>query len=359
MNDQYDVALVGGGTGGHITPLISVAKKLLQDNPKISLCYFAPENISSLDQLGIDNFSVTTEKLRRYFALNNLLLPFKVAKGIRQATDILKKHRPKIIFAKGGYAVLPVVYAAARLRIPVVAHESDIVPGLTTRRIIPKVEVLAVGFPKNRYFKKYQSKIVYTGIPLDEKFSNKSAFPKEKHLLVFGGSQGARLINQLIWDQLNNILKACTVTHIVGPGNVDFAKEAVSRILPEYKNKYEYLGYSENIAEEIAKAQLVVTRAGATSLFEIAASRRAAIVIPLSTAASDHQAKNAEYFESGGGVIVLNEKTIDSHNLSELIVRLLTDSKKLEIMGGKNQDHTLSNSTEIIAKLIATKAGIK
>jgi len=279
-------------------------------------------------------YAITTGKLRRYFSWQNFFDFFKTIKGIFEAAKILKKEKPDLVFAKGGYVSVPVAIAAWRRKIPVIIHESDSTPGLATKIISRFAKKICVSFEKN--LKEFsEEKVIFTGNPIrkeilegdSEKGLNFTKLNKKKAIiLIMGGSTGAMTINKVIQEALPEILKVCQIIHITGAGKeieVDKKNELI-------KNNYrQYSFIDEELKDIYAITDLIITRASANVLSEIAAVGKAAIIIPHQYSPSKHQLKNAQEFENKNAGILLEEKDLSGEKLIETVKNLLEDKEKL------------------------------
>lgn len=258
---------------------------------------------------GITFRGVLCGKLRRYFSFKNFVDGFKIPVGIVQAYRILKKFKPKVVFSKGGFVSVPVCLAAYKLKIPIIIHESDAVPGLANKIIFRFAEKICVSFKDSiKHLKKYEKKAYFTGNPVRKsillgdiakglKFTSLDKF--RPVILIMGGSQGARQINELVRANIDELIKKFQIVHIRGRGNLD-----ISLHKPGYV-QYEYI--EEQLPDLYAISELIVSRGGANSLFEIAILKKKAVVIPLSTEASrGEQVANAQLLASKLGWTILD-----------------------------------------------------
>lgn len=319
------IVLTGGGTSGHVTPNIALLPGLKENGWQIS--YAGSKNgieKQLIENEGISYYSISTGKLRRYFDLKNFTDAFRVVDGFRQAFLLLGRLKPGVVFSKGGFVSCPVVWAAWCKRIPVVIHESDMTPGLTNKLSMPFARKVCYTFPESERFIP-REKAVFTGIPIREsllggdKAQGKKlcAFKNAKPVvLVIGGSQGSEAINKAVRAALHTLLESFQICHICGKGNVK----------PEFSgiNGYCQFEYVNNeLAHLFASADIIVSRAGATSLFEILALQKPALLIPLSRAASrGDQILNAGSFEKQGFSKVLPEEKLDAAALLQCISQL-------------------------------------
>ena len=312
------IVLTGGGTAGHVTPNIALIPALLEKGYEISYIgsYDGMER-KLIEDYKIPYYGIATGKFRRYFDPKNFTDPFRVIKGIGEARKILKEIDPDIVFSKGGFVAVPVVRGAYHLHIPVISHESDMTPGLANKICLPMAKVICCNFPET--LKNLpEGKAVLTGTPIRAELMRGSrekglaftGFSGEKPvIMVTGGSLGAMAVNTAIREALPELLVRYDVVHLCGKGKLD--ESLVGR--PGYV-QYEYI--KEEMADLFAMADLVISRAGANAICEIASLRKPNLLIPLSTAGSrGDQILNAGSFEKNGYSKVLMEKDMDTDTL--------------------------------------------
>jgi UDP-N-acetylglucosamine--N-acetylmuramyl-(pentapeptide) pyrophosphoryl-undecaprenol N-acetylglucosamine transferase len=332
------IVLTGGGSGGHLTPLVAVAKKIREKVPEVEFMFIGPDGKLEADIIGRENIpirNIMTGKLRRYFSLKNIVDFFRIPLGIAKSLWLLLFFMPDAIFSKGGAASFPVVVAGWMYRIPILTHESDSNPGLANSMIGKFSNRVAVAYPEaEKYFPAAQ--VVLTGNPLSDKISGGDAnrarktfslTESKKVIYVTGGSQGAKSINERILHVLPELLHKYQVIHQTG--EYDF--ENVVRVAGELGFKAGREGYypiafiKENIEDVFAVADLVISRSSATTISEIAANKKPAILIPLETSASDHQRMNAYSLARIGGCVVMEENNMGEHMLMEKIDQIMND----------------------------------
>ena len=336
------IVVTGGGTAGHIMPHIVLKPHLDKHFGKV--VYIGSKNGMEKDIVkkhgGFEFYEIETVKLDRSKILKNLLIPFKFLKGKKQAKKILKHVRPAIVFSKGGYVALPVVSAAKSLKIPIVAHESDLSMGLANRLSKNKCSCICTTFEQTA--KHIGKKGVYTGSPISIKINNIQKPDTNKPiLLVTGGSLGSRAINQVVWNSINELCKTFYVIHQVGKGNIN----------PNIKNaNYKQIEFAGDLASLIKQADIVVSRAGSNTIFELATYHKPMLLIPLPKGASrGDQVDNAKYFESLGYAKVLLQEHLNTQSLVTELNTLLTNKQKY-ISTLKNAN--LPNGTEKILNMI-------
>ena len=349
---KYKIIMTGGGTAGHVTPNLALIPKL-RDND------FEIKYIGSKD--GIENeiitqndipfFGISCGKLRRYFDVKNFTDPFKIIKGIAQALMILSKEKPDVIFSKGGFVAVPVVIAASIKKIPVIAHESDMTPGLANKLSAPFCSKLCVTFRESLNFVK-DSKGVLTGSPIRKEIlqgdKNKGkiacGFNDNKEILfIMGGSLGSKLINDEVRKNLEVLLKEFNIIHICGKGNID---ETLKN-----KNGYKQFEYvSEELPDFMNAADYIISRAGANSIFEFLALKKPTLLIPLSKKASrGDQILNSKSFKKEGYSLMLEEEEITEGVLYNKILEL--KERKEELIGNMERSQA-QNSVEGIIQVL-------
>ncbi len=307
------IVLTGGGTAGHVTPNIALLPALQEAGYEVSYVgsYDGIEK-KLIGDFDIPYQGISTGKFRRYLDLKNFTDPFRVIKGYTEAKKYLKQVKPYVVFSKGGFVSVPVVRAAAALKIPCILHESDMTPGLANKLCIPVATKICCNFPETmEYLPK--EKAVLTGSPIRKELAqgNKLAgldmcgFTANKPvIMVIGGSLGAANVNKAVRSILPALLEKFQVVHICG-------KDKVDNLLlntPGYK-QFEYL--KAELKDMFAMADLVISRAGANAICEILALQKPNILIPLPAASSrGDQLLNAKSFEEQGFSMVLQEDDI-------------------------------------------------
>lgn len=332
VNLHMKIVLTGGGTAGHVTPHLAIIPKLLADGHEIH--YIGTETgieagiIGALD--GVKYYAIPAGKLRRYHDWQNITDIGRTFKGLRESVRILREVKPSIVFSKGGYVGLPVVVASARLGIPALIHESDMTSGLANRLCLPFAKALLCTFPET--VEAAGKKGLYVGAPIrdellkgDRRRGLKTfGFDESKPvLLVMGGSTGAQAINRALNSIMDELIDCFQVLHICGAGNMT----ALNERLPGYV-QVEYL--NEEMADALACADVVVSRAGSNSICELLALRKPALLIPYPTSASrGDQEVNAASFERRGFSRVLEQRDMTGQTLLKKIVEVYHDRGEL------------------------------
>lgn len=347
------IVFTGGGTGGHFYPMIAVVQKVNQiiDREHIigaKLYYFSdgPYDKEMLVENQLLYEEIKSGKMRVYFSLRNFADIFKIFFGAINATFKMFSIYPDVVFGKGGYASFPTILAARILRIPVLIHESDSVPGRVNLWAGHFAKKIAVSFAKTAaYFPK--KKVAWTGQPIRSEIENKSSrkealdyFKLEEKMpviVILGGSQGAELINNIVLDALPTLIKNYQIIHQTGIKNFKTVSGQAGIILTEGKQKIKYLPYpflnSLQIKMAAGAATIIVSRAGASALFEIASWNVPSIIIPITRSNGNHQRNNAFDYARAGACSVIEEANMTANILISEIERITNnqgDYKKME-----------------------------
>lgn len=317
--------LTGGGTAGHVVPQMALIQHIQTTHPEAVLCYVGSQygiEKQLINTLNIPYYSIVTGKWRRYLSWRNLLIPFQIIIGLGQSIRICLHFKPTIVFSKGGFVALPIVFAAWVLRIPLVVHESDVVPGLANRVSFPLASQICYSFKipsKTRYL----HKTAITGLPIRKeltqgdpqkgleflKFNNKKPI-----LLVWGGSLGAVTINDSVKRLLPCLRQQFQIVHLCGPQKLPMVTNDMGG--------YRTIEYLETLplSHVLACADLVISRAGATAIYELLVLHKPHILCPLSTQASrGEQIHNAQYLDSLGLSTVVYPKDFNDVYLLETV----------------------------------------
>ena len=284
------IIFTGGGTGGHIMPNLAIMEELKN---KFNIAYIGSKNGMEKDIVkNVPYFEITTCKLKRSLDISNLLIPFKLIKGYFDAKKILKKERPNLVFSKGGYVSVPVIFACKSLKIPVVSHESDYTLGLANKLTSKIAKAVCTSFEDTA---KMLKNGVYTGSPIRKELlnGNKNNIKNNLNLkqnlptlLVVGGSLGSKTINDIIEKQKYKLLKKFNIVHITGKNNKT-----------ESDKNYNAIEYTNQIGDLYDLADVVITRGGSNVLFELLALKKPMLIIPLEKGSRGDQVLNASIFE--------------------------------------------------------------
>ncbi len=365
------IVLTGGGTGGHFYPLIAVAEALheVQKETKLvdlQIYYLAdqPYNEGLLFDNGIIFKKISAGKMRRYFSLLNVFDFFKTIWGVFGTFFTMYSIYPDVVFSKGGYVSYPVLFAARFLRIPVIIHESDTVPGRTNAWAASFAERIAVSYPEAvtaAAFAKYKAKVAYTGqpvrkeimLPLDrgaDEFLQLE--PNVPVILILGGSQGSSLINEVILDALPRLIENYQIIHQTGKRNIDYVRRTSEVVLrpSRHKTRYRAFEYLNDLAMRMSAgaADLVISRAGST-IFELALWGKPSIIIPIGDSQGDHQRQNAFSYARAGACEVIEESNLSPNILESEIHRLTSLPEQLKKMSASAHSFSRLDAAHTIA----------
>lgn len=366
------VVFTGGGTGGHVFPLVSVIRNLKDQHPsnrKLNLFYVAPKD--SIPDFNFTEEGLTTKyilagKLRRYIdpvsILLNIIDIIKIPIGIIQSIIHLFIISPDMIFSKGGYGSVPVAIAGWIMRVPVILHESDATPGLANKIVAKFAAEVFVAFQQTEGINPGKKFVI--GNPIRKELLSGSPNGAKKRfdlaggkpiVLVLGGSQGSQRINDTILAILPQMLDNFEVIHQCGRKNIKQVKDESSALLPEAKEKFyhPFSFFSEKeLGDAYLIADLIVSRAGAGTIFEVLANHKPSILIPLPEAAQNHQAENAYRVSRMGAGIVMEEENLTPHFFLERIKSLFSSSSELEEMKENTKKFSKPEAGRILASYI-------
>ena len=320
------IVFTGGGTAGHIMPNVAIIQEL--KNYEI---YYLGTNGMEKDIISkiknVKYIEIPSVKFIRSFTLKNLLIPFKLIKSIKTCKKILKNINPDIIFSKGGYVSIPVCLAGAKLNIPTLTHESDLTVGLANKIIASKCKYLCCSFEETS--KKYGRNSIYTGSPIRKSilngnkniiFTRYNISHTKPIILIVGGSLGAKAINEAIWQNISILTKNYYIFHIVGKNNINST-------LNKQKDYYQ-IEFTTDIENYFDCADVVISRAGSNTIFELLTLSKPMILIPLPLDSSrGDQILNAQNFEKNGFAKVLRQENINTNTLLQSIKYTLKNSQ--------------------------------
>jgi len=338
--------LTGGGTGGHLFPAVATAEELQRQLPDSEILFVGTRrkmDTHTLSQYGFNSESIISYGLKGKNVRSLIKAVATLPLSYVQAVKIIKRFRPDLIMGVGGYVTGPVVVAGKTCGIPTLIHEQNSIPGLANRKLGKIVDRVCLSLPGSEISFPF-GKIVQTGNPIRKNILDLLAEEKmEKRadkltLLVLGGSQGAEMVNRLVLEAfLLKEYKLSSRMHLIHQtGEKDASKVAAA--YAEAGINAEVRSFFEKMDEVYAQSDLLVTRAGATTLSEIAVLGKPAILIPYPYAADDHQTKNGEYYVQGGGALLYQEKDLSGTVLAECIDGLIGDSEKRANMGKAMRD---------------------
>lgn len=338
------IFLVGGGTGGPTAPVLAVAEAILRKNPKVKLYFLATKNgidrtLADASGLPMTFLRVPAGKWRRYFSVLNFFDIFKIVGGIFVSFYFIKKYKPDLVFGAGSFVQVPVVLAAWLAGVPSVIHQQDFGILLSTRLATPFADAVTVSFADSaKYFaegsgmfrQKRKSKVFYTGNPVRPAVLNGDAEEAKKifglvadypTLLVLGGAGGAGVINDLVADALPQLSRYVQIIHVTG-GKTDYVLKAAERYHP-----FDFL--THNLKHAYAAADIVLSRAGLSTISELSRLAKPAILVPLP---GSHQISNAKYLALNRAALCIPQSYMTADFVVQLVRKLLWDKKTLDMM---------------------------
>lgn len=365
------ILFTGGGTGGHILPLIAIVREIRRIYPHtkqvvggsfstnnngsgvgvntkkdLEFYYLGPKDEFSFILLSQEDFilkNIISGKIRRYFSFENFIdIGLKIPFGFLQSIFFMIAKRPDLVFSKGGSGSIAVTSAARLLRIPVFIHESDVVPGLSNQTTAKWAKRIYISFPKTEYFDAESTTLIGNPIRKEILEGDKQEAAAIFNLtfskpvfLIMGGSQGAEKINDFILLVLNKLLKDFEIIHVTGTQNFNSISAESKVVIDENLNRYYHpVGFldEEKLKHAYRAADIVISRSGAGSIFEIAAIGKPSVLIPLPSAAGNHQSKNAYAYAENGAAMVIEQENLTPNFFIENIELLFIHPEKLESM---------------------------
>lgn len=347
------VAYAGGGSGGHITPVLSVARAMGTLDPTATAFFFVTDE--GLERGVVERAGHPRERVAaaRVARRSYLRFPFVLLRGILQAREALLRRRPDVVVGGGGFVTVPVLLAARLCGIPSVLLEQNTVPGRSNRLLSRVARFVVTAFPETEGF----AEGVVTrclGNPLRfcrEDFSRGRS--RGFHLLATGGGQGARVINEALADGYEALLAGGVerITHVCGSLDRDRLAARAAR----HGERVDLQAYVDDMGPLLASADLVISRAGATTLAELAELGRPAVLVPIPNSVYDHQRKNAALFERRGGALTLEQGKLSAESLVSLVLALRGDSRRLEDMSAALDALRRPRAAEEIARVLLSE----
>jgi UDP-N-acetylglucosamine--N-acetylmuramyl-(pentapeptide) pyrophosphoryl-undecaprenol N-acetylglucosamine transferase len=353
------VLIAGGGTGGHIIPALAVARELVARHCAEVLFVGTARGMESrlVPAAGFGLRLIEVGQLKNVSLMTRLHTLMDLPRSIFACRRLIREFKPGVVFGVGGYASGPGMAAALWTHVPAMAFEPNAMPGLANRLVGKRVQAAAVNFPTAA---KWFAHCEVTGIPVrPEFFSLEPPASAAPHLLIFGGSQGARIFNTHLPEIIAALLNAVpglTVLHQSGARNLDstLAAYAATNADPA---RWRVEPFLDDMPARFAEAHLVMARSGASSVAELAAAGKPSLLVPFAAAADEHQKRNAEAMVDAGAAVMLEEPDLGvSGRLLEALSNLLTNPQKLSVMGAAARTQAHSDAAERIADRLAALA---
>jgi UDP-N-acetylglucosamine--N-acetylmuramyl-(pentapeptide) pyrophosphoryl-undecaprenol N-acetylglucosamine transferase len=339
------VLLSGGGTAGHINPALAIAEKIRMEIPDAEIAFVGtPRGMENrlVEKAGYKIYHVDVKGFQRKLTLKNLSTAWKAVTSPLRAGKIIKEFKPDIVIGTGGYVSWPVVKAASSRKIPTLIHEQNAQAGVTTRMLSAVCDKVMISFEATRSQLRAKSEnIILTGNPVrpelfrvnKEAERSRLSIPDAHYIVSCGGSLGARAINEAMLTLVKNkslSSKGVFLTHAVGSYEWERRQGEISSL--EKDSYTEVCEYIYDMPSRMCAADLVICRAGAITLAELAVLGKPAILIPSPYVTDNHQYKNAKVVENGGAAVVIEEKDLTPELLEKMVFEILSDSKRLEQM---------------------------
>ena len=354
------ILIAGGGTGGHVIPALAVARELEHRHGAETLFVGTARGmeIRLVPEAGFRLRLIDVGPLNRVSLATRVKTLLSLPRSIAECKRLIREFQPSVVFGVGGYASGPAMAAALQLKIPTMVFEPNAMPGLTNRLVGKRVQAAAVNFPSAE---EWFNNCEVTGIPVRPAFFNLDPPPgtDRPHLLVFGGSQGARLFNTRmprIICHLLEIVPGLTVLHQSGVRNVVQTEDAY-RASGADPARWEVRPFLDDMPAQFGRAHLVMARSGASTVAELAAAGKPALLVPFAAAADQHQRRNAEAMVMAGAAVMLQEAELDlPGKLADALWGLLTAPQRLMRMAAAARTQAHPEAAERIADLLASLA---
>lgn len=359
------ILISGGGTGGHINPGLAIADYFKEKQPDCEILFVGTERgleHELVPKAGYNIKYIEVAGFRRKLSFDTLVTVKKMFKGYYQSRRILKEFRPDAVIGTGGYVCGPVLYAASKMKIKTFVHEQNVVPGVTVKLLAKSSDVIFTSFSDTD---KYMdpAKLVLSGNPVSPSIFDadrdearaKMGLDSRPVILAYGGSLGATMVNDAVCEYLEKTISGGKYQFIFATGKREYdrVKEKLGDIASN--PDLQLLPYIYNMAECMAASDLVISRAGAMTVSEIAVMGKPSVLIPSPNVAHNHQEFNARSLEKRGAAAVVLEKDLSFEVLSNKIDELLYNPDKIRIMSENSKSAGIVNATEIIYKTVMEK----
>lgn len=357
------IVLTGGGTGGHIYPALAVGRQLQQEDSRTELLYIGTsKGLESriVPEAGLRFEAVEISGFRRKLSMDNVRTVLRFFQGVRRSKELLREFKPDVVVGTGGYVCGPVVYAAAKLGIPTLVHEQNVVPGLTNKFLARYADCVAVSFESSMPHFGKAKRTIYAGNPCaspvvkanrGKGYASLGVPEGSRIVLVVGGSRGAKAINDAMVELAPLALRSKTTHFVFVTGESYFERTSalIKEQVPGVSNQLHVLPYVHNMPEVLAASSLVVGRAGASSLAELTALGLPSILIPSPNVTNNHQEANARSLVDAGAAEMVLEHELSGELLLERIDAILQDSSRLLRMKEASRKLGMPGSAGIIA----------
>lgn len=362
------ILFTGGGTGGHVNPALAIAETVKKHDPKCEIAFVGtPNGIENklVPKAGYKLHHINIQGLKRKLTLQNIKTLYLTVTSVSKAKKLLKAEKPDAVVGTGGYVCYPLVKAAAKLKIPTAVHESNAIPGVAIKMLAPYVDVIFTDFEKTREYinEEHRHKIMHVGNPYfenGEKYDYENARRElaiggsfKYSLLVYGGSLGAANINANVTKWAQKYLKThndIKLTHATGTAGYEDTKKAYISNGFENDTAVEVLEYIYDMPRRMAAADVIVCRAGAMTLSELAMTGKPAVLVPYPYAAENHQYKNAKVLADGGAAILIEDSELTEDKIESAITKILYEKDTARKMADNIRKFSMPEANEQIYK---------
>lgn len=358
------ILFAGGGTAGHINPALAIANKFREIKPETEVHFVGTKEGLEMSLIPHSGYTLDTIKVHgfaRKLNLENIKNVMEIPFAVMASKKIIKKFRPDVVVGTGGYVCGPVLYAAAKMGIPTLVHESNAFPGVTTKILSGYVDTVAIGIDAARNYLSKSRNIVFTGNPVRPSILKVDGFDARRRLglderpfiVIFGGSLGARDFNAAAADWISEVAQSGRYQILMGTGKLNQYDAVMARFekngvdISRFKDitVSEYI-YDMDVA--MNAADLVISRAGASTLAELTAIGKPAVLVPSPYVTDNHQEHNARAIENGGGAVVILENEFNTQSINSAVERITSDSQLMAQMRKASEKQGVKNSAERI-----------
>ncbi len=362
------VILTGGGTAGHINPALAIGERLLQDSPDAKILYVGSENgieKELAEKAGFDFVGITVKGFRRRLSVDTFKSVVALFKGLLAATGVLRRFKPDIVIGTGGYVCGPVVMLSALTKAKTAIHEQNAYPGVTNKILSRFVDQVMISYEESRSFFKRSKSVVYTGNPVRSVFVGPTKVksredlgisPEKKMILSFGGSGGASKINDVMLEVQNHYKgqRDVLVYHITGKRYYESYLEKLKNTEIKLNDNIKVIPYTHEMHLLMSASDVVISRAGAISMAEIATLGCVSILVPSPNVANNHQEHNARTMANEGAAIMLLEKDLNTQSMLEMISNVLAGGVDSSLISQKTSGFSMANAINEIAMVLKT-----
>ena len=365
------ILFTGGGTGGHVNPALAIAETVKKHNPECEIAFVGtPTGIENklVGKAGYKIHHINIQGLKRKLTLKNIKTLYLTVTSVSKAKKLLKKEKPDAVVGTGGYVCYPLVKAASKLKIPTAVHESNAIPGVAIKMLAPYVDIIFTDFDKTKEYIKeqYRHKIIHVGNPFFETGEKQDYASARKKLgidgqfkysvLVYGGSLGAANINSNVVKWAEKYLKShgdVKLTHATGAAGYEKTKAEYEAAGFINDPSVEILEYIYDMPHRMAASDVIVCRAGAMTLSELALTGKPAVLVPYPYAAENHQYKNAKVLSDGGAAILIADSELTEDKIESAINKILYTENTAKDMAKNIKKFAMPDANEdIYRKLI-------